>query len=188
VKFILVLLFILVSIPFFYIGKYLITSDYQKYIIEGTKTSNGNKLYLNRVKAKAELVNQFIEKNNRYPSRKEISCDFKECKESFPLFWDIVELSDNNFIISYNSPGIMFTSAQSFKLFYNTKTNSSSYDHLLEPWQLKIWFFFNAIGDLCIMWFPLVFWIFCPIFFTVKKNLTSKLIRTKNSWLLLLRR
>ena len=60
VKFILVLLFILVSIPFFYIGKYLITSDYQKYIIEGTKTSNGNKLYLNRVKAKAELVNQFI--------------------------------------------------------------------------------------------------------------------------------
>jgi hypothetical protein len=169
VKFILVVLFILVSIPFFYLGKHFITSDYQKYIIEGTKTAKDNKLYLNRVKARAELVSQFIEKNSRYPSREEVSCDFKECEKYQFLFWDIVKLGGNNFIISYSSPGVMFTPAQAFTLYYNPNTNLSNFDHKLEPWQLKVWFFFVAIGNLCIMWLPLVIWLFDRLFCTAKK-------------------
>lgn len=168
-KFILVVVFILVSIPFFYLGKYFITSDYQKYIIEATKTAKGNKGSLNRVKARAKLVSQFIEKNHRYPSRAEVSCNFKKCKNATPLFWDIIKLGGNNFIISYESPGVMFTSAQRFTLYYNPNTNLSNFSHKLEPWQLKVWFTFIAIFDLFIMWFPLAMWLCDRIFCAAKK-------------------
>lgn len=135
-------------------GKALLISDHQEYIILATKNANIKKRYLSHVKAKADLVFQFKEENKRFPTSQEVSCDFKGCEKYSPLFWDIEVLNDKDFIISYHSPGVMFTPATAFKLEFNTKTNRSSFDHLLEPWQWKLWFFPNLIKDLCIMFVP----------------------------------
>lgn len=149
-----IFLFVLISIPFFLVGKALLISDHQEYIIRATKNAKDNRYYLSEVKAQSELVFKFKEENKRFPTMQEVSCDFKECGKYFPLFWDIEELDDKDFIISYHSPGVMFTPATPFTLEFNTKTGKSNFDHLLEPWQFKLWFFPHLIKDLCIMFLP----------------------------------
>lgn len=143
-----------------------------------TQYNQGVKLNFKIIRDKAYEVEKFRQKNNRLPTRHELSCDFKECPKDYFLLWD-TGIMKNDYSLSYTPIGVMFGGTGSMgrtTYHYNSYTKKISIEpsfYKEDYWEMVSSIIYVLLRDLL--------FILVPVYIIMPKRKTAIARRASGS-------
>ena len=154
------LLLLVVSIPFLFVGLLLASLDFNNLILEAKTTANDTRLQVQRTKIRANEINDYIREFGELPSNKLLACDWQPCPEHFFWLWDLVQLKDGQYKLSYLKMSNRFGPFFYNTVVYDSVSQTTNHDWLQNKRNLYFHAIFKLAVDLLIMFFPIVSYLF----------------------------
>jgi len=148
------------SIPFFVIGGFFLYSSFVNYVIHADKHVNNALEDVQLLHSHALKIQEYIRIKGKIPNNKELYCEPEfRCKNKIINDYGKIILNNNGYklevprerILGNNMP---FYRGTIYYITYDSKTNTTNYDHMTDRSWWIFCFMFRAVFFMAFMVFP----------------------------------